>query len=211
MHTLLICFCFGQWSEIFVVRTGNNAPVKLRTGNSWCYFHSVCLYTICVVCMYIVDAYSSSGGVGGARTVRFNKGTILKASVEYIKQLQAEQTRLCMDVQRLQQEHVVNTYRMQLRIEVCLIMLSYKRRMHQLLCNEVSLNKTQLHSSFYENINTYQLPLQMPEAHRESAVAMSRYRQKFWWLGGCVGQCPICCKCRCLCWKDPSQDVGLVF
>jgi len=59
--------------------------------------------------------------------------------------------------------------------------------------------------------NIEELPLQTPEAHWKSAAALSRYRQKCWWLGGCVGQCTVWCECRCICWKDPSQDADLVF
>jgi len=46
-----------------------------------------------------------------------------------------------------------------------------------------------------------------PEANRVSTVALSRYRQKYWWLGGCGGHLILWYKCRWVCWYDPTYYV----
>jgi len=50
------------------------------------------------------------------------------------------------------------------------------------------------------------------KAQLQCPVALSIYHQKCWWLGGCVGQCPIWCECCCCSyWNDLSYNVGLFF
>jgi len=50
-------------------------------------------------------------------------------------------------------------------------------------------------------------PCNIPEAHRESAVALSKYwtvQLRCRCLVSCIGQCPVWCECRCIKLERPA-------